>query len=198
MRASSANTWSVLEKLLPFDSPTKLEYHPAITTKHTARRHRHGRDNWRRRLKYEHIIDWHKMPEGARLIETPGVAVDSQDDVYAFSRNPDYPVMVFDQEGNFVRGFGKGIFGNRTHGIYVGPEDTIYCVDDGIHTITKFTRDGELLMTIGTPGVSSEIWKGEPFNSPPTPPSPGRPATSTSPTAMATSTFISTRATAST
>jgi DNA-binding beta-propeller fold protein YncE len=117
-------------------------------------------------FRYEHIIDWHKMPEGARLIETPGVAVDSQDDVYAFSRNPDYPVMVFDQEGNFVRGFGKGIFGNRTHGIYVGPEDTIYCVDDGIHTITKFTREGELLMTIGTPGVSSEIWKGEPFNRP--------------------------------
>ena len=117
-------------------------------------------------FRYEHIIDWHKMPEGARLIETPGVAVDSQDDVYAFSRNPDYPVMVFNQDGDFVRGFGKGIFGNRTHGIYVGPEDTIYCVDDGIHTITKFTREGELLMTIGTPGVSSEIWKGEPFNRP--------------------------------
>ena len=117
-------------------------------------------------FRYEHILDWHQMPEGARLIETPGVAVDSQDDVYAFSRNPDFPVMVFDRDGNFARGFGKGIFGNRTHGIHVGPEDTIYCVDDGIHTITKFTRDGELLMTIGTSGVSSRIWGGEPFNRP--------------------------------
>ncbi len=117
-------------------------------------------------FRYEHVLDWHKLPEGARLIETPGVAVDSQDDVYAFSRNPDFPVMVFDQSGEFVRGFGKGIFGDRTHGIYVGPNDTIYCVDDGIHTITKFTREGELLMTIGVSGQSSRIWSGEPFNRP--------------------------------
>ena len=60
--------------------------------------------------------------------------------------------MVFDRDGNFLRGFGKGIFSNRTHGILIGPDDTVYCADDGIHTITKFTRDGELLMTIGTPG----------------------------------------------
>ena len=72
-------------------------------------------------FRYEHVLDWHKLPEGARLIETPGVAVDSQDDVYTFSRNPDFPVMVFNQDGDFVRGFGKGIFGDRTHGIYVGP-----------------------------------------------------------------------------
>ena len=59
-------------------------------------------------FRYEHVLDWHKLPEGARLIETPGVAVDSQDDVYAFSRNPDFPVMVFNQDGDFVRGFGRG------------------------------------------------------------------------------------------
>ena len=28
LRASSATTWSALEKVLPFDSPPKLEYHP--------------------------------------------------------------------------------------------------------------------------------------------------------------------------
>ena len=149
-------------------------------------------------FRYEHIVDWHKMPEGARLIETPGVAVDSRDEVYAFSRNPDFPVMVFDQDGEFVRGFGKGIFGNRTHGIYVGPEDTIYCVDDGIHTITKFTREGELLMTIGTPGVSSEIWKGSRSTGRRTPQSPGRRGISTSRTDTAISTSISTPATGST
>ena len=91
MRASSANTWSVLEKLLPFDSPTKLEYHPAITTNTLQGDIGMGAIIGEGDFKYEHIIDWHKMPEGARLIETPGVAVDSQDDVYAFSRNPDYP-----------------------------------------------------------------------------------------------------------
>ena len=117
-------------------------------------------------FKYEHVLDWHKLPGDAKLIETPGVAVDSNDQIYVFSRNPEHPVMVFDRDGNFLRGFGKGIFGNRTHGILIGPDGSVWCVDDGIHTITKFTPEGELLMTIGTSGQSSEIWKGEPFNRP--------------------------------
>jgi len=117
-------------------------------------------------FKYEAVDVWPTLPKDSRLIETPGVAVDSQDQIYTFSRNPEHPIMVFDREGNFKRGFGAGIFSNRTHGIYVGPEDTIYCADDGIHTITKFSRDGELLLTIGNPGQASEIWKGRPFNRP--------------------------------
>ena len=40
--------------------------------------------------------------------------------------------MVFDQDGNFLRGYGKGIFSNCTHGILMGPDDTVYCADDGI------------------------------------------------------------------
>ena len=115
---------------------------------------------------YEHVNDWHKLPGDAKLIETPGVAVDATDHVYAFSRNPDYPVMVFDPDGNYVRGFGKGVFGNRTHGILIAPDGSVFCVDDGIHTITKWTQDGELLMTIGESGVSTEKWKGAPFNRP--------------------------------
>ena len=117
-------------------------------------------------FKYEAVDVWPTLPWDSRLIETPGVAVDSQDEIYTFSRNPEHPIMVFDRGGNYQRGFGAGIFSNRTHGIYVGPEDTIYCADDGIHTITKFNRDGELLLTIGNPGQASEIWKGRPFNRP--------------------------------
>ena len=28
-------------------------------------------------FKYEHILDWHKLPGDANLVEVPGVAVDS-------------------------------------------------------------------------------------------------------------------------
>ena len=117
-------------------------------------------------FKYEALDSWPILPGNARLQETPGVAVDSRDQVYIFSRNEDNPVMVFDTAGNFLRGFGKGMFSNRTHGIHIGPDDTVFCVDDGIHTITKFTSEGELLMTIGTHGQSTEKWKGDPFNRP--------------------------------
>ena len=117
-------------------------------------------------FKYEALDSWPTLPGGARLQETPGVAVDSRDQVYIFSRNEENPVMVFDTDGIFLRGFGKGIFSNRTHGIFIGPDDTVFCADDGIHTITKFTSEGELLMTIGTHGQATEKWKGDPFNRP--------------------------------
>ena len=117
-------------------------------------------------FKYEHLVDWHRLPGDAKLIETPGVAVDSSDQVYAFTRNPQLPVMVFDRDGNFLRGFGEGIFSDRTHGIQIGPDGSVWCADDGSHTITKFSPEGRLLMTIGTPGQSSEKWGGRPFNRP--------------------------------
>ena len=88
-------------------------------------------------FKYEAVDVWPTLPNGARLIETPGVAVDSQDEIYSFSRNTGHPVMVFDRDGNFQRGFGAGIFSNRTHGILIGPGDTVYCADDGIDCRTS-------------------------------------------------------------
>src|SRR5262249_23324119 len=42
------------------------------------------------------------------------------------------------------------------HGLFIGPEDTIYCTDDLDHTIRKFTPDGRLLMTLGTSGKASD------------------------------------------
>ena len=117
-------------------------------------------------FRYEPIVDWVKLPEGINLSETPGVAVNSRDDVFALTRNVDHPVMVFDRDGNFQRSFGGGLFSRRTHGIFIGPDDSVFCTDDGRHAIRKFTPDGELLMTIGTPDESSEAWSGQPFNKP--------------------------------
>jgi DNA-binding beta-propeller fold protein YncE len=117
-------------------------------------------------FKYEALDQWEKMPEGAQLIEVPGVAVDSQDRVYAITRNTEYPVIMFDRDGNFLRSFGQGVFSDRTHGILVAPDGSVFCDDDGTHSVTKFTPEGELLMTIGTPGKPSKKWGGEPFNRP--------------------------------
>jgi DNA-binding beta-propeller fold protein YncE len=115
---------------------------------------------------YEALDSWHKLPDGVKLTETPGVAVNSQDRVYAITRNTENPVMVFDAEGNFLFSFGKGVFSQRTHGILVGPDDSVYCADDGTHTITKFTPDGTLLMTLGEPNQPAPRWSGQPFNRP--------------------------------
>lgn len=115
---------------------------------------------------YEALAEWESLPDGMRLVECPGVAVDASDQVYVLTRNPENPVLVFNREGDLVRQWGAGTFSSRTHGIHIAPDGSIFCVDDGTHTITKFTPTGELQMTIGTPNQAATKWSGEPFNRP--------------------------------
>jgi len=105
-----------------------------------------------------------KLPDGWGYKEAAAVAVDSKDNVYAFNRG-EHPVIVLDRDGGFVRSWGEGVFSNP-HGVTVGPDDSVYCTDAGDHTVRKFTTDGTLLMTIGTPGKGSAANSGLPFNRP--------------------------------
>ena len=102
---------------------------------------------------YEVEVGWEKMPPGYSWREAVAVAVDSRDHVYVFNRG-DHPVMVFDSEGNFLRSWGEGLF-TRPHGITLGPDDTLYCTDDGAHAVRQCTLDGKVLMTIGVPDKPS-------------------------------------------
>ena len=113
---------------------------------------------------YEVIVDWAKLPKGWSFLEVADVAVDSQDRVYVFSRG-EHPMMVFDRDGNFLASWGEGFF-KRPHGITIGPDDTLYCVDDVDHTVSKFTLEGQVLMTLGTPGKAAPFQGGDPFNRP--------------------------------
>jgi sugar lactone lactonase YvrE len=114
--------------------------------------------------RYRVIMDWAKLPEGWTFHEVADVAVDSRDRVYVFNRGA-HPLIVFDQEGNFLKSWGEHVF-KRPHGITVGPDDTLYCADDGDHTVRKYSADGELLMTLGTAGKPSPFMSGKPFNRP--------------------------------
>lgn len=101
------------------------------------------------------VEGWEKLPAGYVHKDVDGVAVDSKDNVYLMTRK-DARVMVYDREGNFLRSWGEGVFTPRTHGIAIGADDMVYSVDDGDHTVRKFTPEGEQRMMIGTPGVASE------------------------------------------
>ena len=112
---------------------------------------------------YRVAENWAQLPKGWKLHSVSDVAVDKDDNVYAFNRGGDEPMMVFDREGNFLRAWGKGVFKNP-HGLHAEPDDTLYCTDDGDHTVRKFTLDGKLLQTIGVPGKASAPYSGDPFN----------------------------------
>ena len=114
-------------------------------------------------LKYEVSgEDWGDLPEGWTYKEATAVALDSNDNVYVFNRG-EHPMMVFDKNGTFLKSWGEGIF-SRPHGLSKGPDNTIYCTDDGDHSVRQCTLDGKILMTIGNPGNPSSLFSGEPFN----------------------------------
>ncbi len=117
-------------------------------------------------FRYNFVENWAKLPNGMTFKECPGVAIDSNDNVFILTRGEE-PIIVLDRDGNFVRSFGKGHFSEtRTHGLYIAHDDSLLCADDGIHTIQKFSPDGEKLMEIGERNNPAPRWSGEPFNRP--------------------------------
>ena len=111
---------------------------------------------------YQVIEDWARLPDGWALRDVAAVAVDQKDQVYVFNRG-EHPMMVFDRDGNFLRSWGEGVFRNA-HGIHIGPDESLYCTDDGDHSVRKCTLDGKVLLTIGIPGKPAPYMSGEPFH----------------------------------
>ncbi|MEJ1231013.1 MAG: hypothetical protein WDM88_10920 [Galbitalea sp.] len=111
---------------------------------------------------YEANEVWGQLPDGWVLGEVAAVAVDRADRVYVFHRG-EHPLLVFERDGTFVRSWGEGIF-THPHGLHIAPDDTIYCTDDGDHSVRRFTLDGTLLLTLGMPGTPAPFQSGNPFN----------------------------------
>ncbi len=113
-------------------------------------------------FRYGVIEGWGQLPDGWTYREVAAVGVDKKDQLYAFTRG-EHPIIVFDRDGKFLRSWGEGLF-KHAHGITMGPDDTIYCTDDGDHTVRKCTLDGKVLLTLGVPGKPAPYQSGEPFN----------------------------------
>jgi hypothetical protein len=114
------------------------------------------------RFAYRVLEGWGQLPDGWSLKEVAAVAVDRKDRVYVFNRG-EHPMVVFDREGNFLRSWGEGLF-PRAHGLHIGPDESLYCTDDGDHTVRKCTLDGKILLELGIPGKPAPYMSGEPFH----------------------------------
>ena len=112
--------------------------------------------------RYELVDGWAKLPKGWSFLDVGGIAIDKEDKVYVLNRG-EHPVIVFDRDGNMVRSWGEGFF-SRAHGSCIGPDNSIYCTDDRIHVVAKFTPDGKLLMTLGSKGHATDTGYVETFD----------------------------------
>src|SRR5438128_11766316 len=99
--------------------------------------------------RYRVVENLAKLPQGWELTDVASVAVDSKDRVYVFNRGA-HPMVVLDRDANFITSWGEGLFA-RAHGLHIDAEDTLYCTDDGDHTVRNCRREGKLLPTIGIP-----------------------------------------------
>ncbi len=114
------------------------------------------------KFRYEVAVGWEKLPQGWQHGDVSSVVTDSEDRVYVFNRSP-HPVIIYDRDGRFLDSWGEGVF-THPHSISITREGFLYCTDDKDHSVRKFTLDGKLLQTLGTPGQPSDTgYTGPPY-----------------------------------
>jgi streptogramin lyase len=85
--------------------------------------------------------------KGESLVDVAGISIDPDDNVYVFNRSK-RPMIVFDRDGNEVYAWGEGKF-TRPHGSCLTSDGHIWLTDDDGNVVYKFTKEGDLLMTLG-------------------------------------------------
>jgi sugar lactone lactonase YvrE len=116
--------------------------------------------------KYTYAVDKHWGRGSGGLSEfglVSGVAGDAEDRVYLFIRKPVAEILVLDPAGKLLGRWGAGQF-VEPHMIFISASQEIYATDISAHTVTRWTLDGQLLQTWGTPGQPGA--PGQPFNRP--------------------------------
>jgi DNA-binding beta-propeller fold protein YncE len=108
---------------------------------------------------YKLVDGWGPLPAGVMWGEVPGMTIDANGRVFAFHRN-EPNIVEFDASGKVLKTWGTGMF-VWAHGIRVDRNGFLWLTDgrarDGKgQQVFKYTRDGQLLMTLGTAGKSGE------------------------------------------
>jgi DNA-binding beta-propeller fold protein YncE len=91
-----------------------------------------------------------KFPAEVELGAVSAVAIGKEDQIYVLHRG-EPPLVEFSADGEFVRGWGQGMF-KVPHGLRVDGGGNIWTTDNGNHVLRKFTPDGKLAATLGTEG----------------------------------------------
>ena len=79
--------------------------------------------------KYEYHADWAGLTNDYHEGWVPGVAVDSKDRVFIYSRS-EKPLNVYDTDGNHLATWGEGIIQpNAAHGIFIDDDDNVFVTD---------------------------------------------------------------------
>ncbi len=122
-------------------------------------------------IPWKSVPNFLKMPPNLYMGEGIGVATDSKGHVFVYTRSQATRLFEFDQNGNYLREIGQGLYGFVfAHAVRVDAEDNIWVIDEGANMVIKFNPEGRVVMTMGR--------RPEPVDSlagpPPDPTNPGK------------------------
>jgi hypothetical protein len=105
-------------------------------------------------LPYVAVPEAFRLPPGMNFRGTSGIAFNSKGNVFVLHRGT-MPLMEFDPDGHFIRGFGDGMF-ERAHGLRIDRQDNIWATDVAANLVYKFDPTGRLEMVLGVKGHTGE------------------------------------------
>jgi len=95
------------------------------------------------------------FPEGLAFDSVAAVDMTADNHLLVLNRGAK-PFLEFDEDGKLVRAFGEeGVF-SRAHGLRLDKDGNMWVTDVGAHFVRKYDKDGNTLMTLGTPGTAGE------------------------------------------
>jgi DNA-binding beta-propeller fold protein YncE len=117
-------------------------------------------------IPYRSVPNFLKLPPDLYLGEAVGVAVNSKEHVFVFSRGsttgPAYAaaaaqLLEFDADGKFLREIGHNLYAwSFAHTVKIDKEDNIWVTDKGSDMVIKFNPEGRVLMVFGRKQEASD------------------------------------------
>jgi len=107
---------------------------------------------------YKAAPDWprDRPPAGGEWnAPMSSVAIGPDGNVWTFNRGK-IPVQVYTQDGRLVKAWGDSTLFRNPHTIRFDSAGNLWIVDTLTQTVRRFSTDGKVLLTIGTPNVAGE------------------------------------------
>ena len=101
-------------------------------------------------IPFESVPNFFKMPPDVYFGESMGIATNSKGHIFVYTRRDDTRLLEFDQNGNFVKEWGEGLYGFEfAHKVRVDKDDNVWAVDEGTNMVIKFNPEGRVVMVLG-------------------------------------------------
>lgn len=96
------------------------------------------------------------------------VTADGKGNILFTRREAEPPIAIFNRDGQYIRGFGAGMFSadGGPHSIGVDRDGFVWATDRNANAVYKFTMDGTLVMTLGKKGVKGDNGSTDLFDGP--------------------------------